>query len=80
MGRVNLIVSRWFGHMESMYEYQMDRKVSVAEVSGGQVWGRLKLDWMDGIKVDLRSRGMMAEAARQCIKDRKVGEILFICR
>ena len=27
------------------------------------------LGWMDGVKVALGSRGMTAEAARQCAKD-----------
>ena len=49
----------------------MVRRVSMAEVSGGRVRGRPRLDWMDGVKVALGNRGMTVEAARQCAKDRK---------
>ena len=43
----------------------------MAEVSGGRVRGRLRLCWMDGVKMALGNRGMTVEAARQCKKDRK---------
>ena len=49
----------------------MARRVLMAEVSGGWVRGRQRLDWMDGVKVALGNRGMTVEAARQCLKDRK---------
>ena len=52
------------GHMERM-EYRMARGVLMAEVSGGQVRGRPRLGWMDGVKVALGNREMMVEAARQ---------------
>ena len=55
----------------------MARMVLMAEVSGGWVWGRPKLSWMDGVKVALASRGVTVEAARQCAKDRK--EAWCIC-
>ena len=48
----------------------MARRV-LAEVSGGRVRGRQRLDWMDGMKVILGNRGMMVEATCQCAKDRK---------
>ena len=41
------------------------------EVSGGQVRGRPRLGWMDGVKVAMGNRGMTVEAARQFAKDRK---------
>ena len=43
----------------------------MAEVSGGWVRGRLRLGWMDGVKVALGNRGMTVEAAQRCAKDRK---------
>ena len=49
----------------------MARRVLMAEVSGRQVPGRPRLDWMDGVKVALGNRGVTVEAARQCAKDRK---------
>ena len=64
-------VLRWFGHVERMDDYCMVRRVLMAEVSGGQVRGRPKLRWMDGVKVALGNRGMTVEATRQCAKDRK---------
>ena len=61
-------VLRWFGHVERMDEYHMARSVLMAEVSGGRVRGRSRLGRMDGVKVALGNRGMMVEAARQCMK------------
>ena len=49
----------------------MARRVLMAEVSGGQVQGRLRISWMDGVKVGIDHRGMMVEAVLQCAKDRK---------
>ena len=49
----------------------MAGSVLMAKVSEGQVRGRQKLGWMDGVKVALGNRGMRVEAARQCAKDRK---------
>ena len=49
----------------------MARRVLIAEVSEGWVQGRLRLDWMDSVKVAFGSRGMTVEAARQCAKDLK---------
>ena len=69
--RADQRVLRWFGHLERMVEYCMARRVLMAEVSGGQVWGRPRLGWMDGAKVALGNRGMTVEAARQSVKDRK---------
>ena len=36
----------------------------MAEVSGGRVRGRPRLDWVDGVKVTFGNRGMTVEAAR----------------
>ena len=49
----------------------MARRVMISEVSRGQVHGRPRLGWMDGVKVALGNRGMMVEAVRQCMEDRK---------
>ena len=70
-GKVDLRVLRWFGHIERMNEYHMTRRVLVVEVSGGWVWGRLRLGWMDGVKSLLGVRGMMVVAAWQCTRDNK---------
>ena len=69
--RADQRVFRWFGHVERKDEYRMARLVLMAEASGGRVRGKPKLGWMDGVKVALCNRGMMMEAARQCVKDRK---------
>ena len=71
--RADQRVLRWFG--QRMDEYRMARRVLMAEVSGGRpgrVRGRLRLGWMDGVKVASGNRGMTVEAERQCTKDRKV--------
>ena len=62
--RADQRVLRWFGHVERMDEYRMERRVLMAEVSGGRVRGRPRLGWMDGVKVALGNRGMTVEAAR----------------
>ena len=67
---------RWFGHVERMDEYHMARRVLMAEVSGRRVRGRLRLGWMDGVKVALGNREMTVEAARQCAKDWKAWRAL----
>ena len=54
-------VVRWFGHVERMNESCMARKVLMAEVSEGRVQGRLRLCWMDGVKVSLGNRGITVE-------------------
>ena len=69
--RVGQRVLRWFGHVERMDEFRMERRVLMADVSGGWVRWRPRLDWMDGVKVALGNRGMTMEAERQCAKDRK---------
>ena len=57
--------------MERIDEYRISRRLLMAEVSVGRVRGRLRLGWMDDVKVALGNRGMTVEAARQCSKDRK---------
>ena len=46
----------------------------MAEVSGGRVRGRPKLDWIDGVKVALGNRGMTVEAADNARKMGMSGE------
>ena len=69
--RVDQRVLRWFQHVERMDEYPMARRVLMAEVSGGLVQGRLRLGWMDGVKVAFGNKGMMVD---QCAKDQKSGQ------
>ena len=73
--RADQRVLRWFGHVERMDVYRMDRRVVMAGVSGGRVRGRPRLGWMDGVKV-VGNRGMTVEAAR---KIGKSGEPCYIC-
>ena len=56
--RADQRVLRWFGLVERMYEA---RRVLMAEVSGGPVRGRPR---MDGVKVALGNRVMTVQAAR----------------
>ena len=65
VSRADQRVLRWFGHVERMDEYRMARRVLMAKVSGGWVRGRLRLGWIDGVKVALGNRGMMVDAAQQ---------------
>ena len=43
----------------------MASRMLIADVRGGRVRGRPRLEWMDGVKVALGNRGMTVEAARQ---------------
>ena len=70
--RADQTVLRWFGHVESMDEYCMARRVLMTEVSGGRVRGRPRLGWIDGVKLALGKRGMTVEAVRQCERSEKV--------
>ena len=74
--RADQRVLRWFGHVESIDEYRMAKRVLMAEVSGGRVQGRPRLRWIDGVKVALGNGGMTVEAAR---KIGKSGEPWYIC-
>ena len=65
MSRAGQRVLRWFGHVERMDEYRTARRVLMAEVNGGRVRGRLRLGWMDGVKV-VSGNEMTVEAERQC--------------
>ena len=56
--RADQRVLRWLGHVERMDDYHMARMVLMAEVGGGQVRGRPRLGWMDGVKVALGNRAM----------------------
>ena len=78
--RVDKRVLRWFGLVERMGEYRMARRVLMVEVSGGRVWGRPKLGWMDGVKVAMDSRGMAGDDAYHCAKIGRNGELWCICR
>ena len=49
--RADQRVLRWFGYVERMDEYRIARRLLMALVSGGRVRGRLRLGWMDGVKV-----------------------------
>ena len=62
--RADQRVLRWFGHVERMDEYCITRRVGVdvLEESGGQERGRLRLGWIDGVKMAMGNRGMTVEA------------------
>ena len=78
--RADQRVLRWFGYVERMDDYRMARRVLMAEVSWGRIRGRLRLGWMDGVKVALGNRGMTVKAARDnARKTRKSREPWYIC-
>ena len=52
------MVYYYYRNVERMDEYRLVRKVLMAEVSGGRVQGRPRLDWVGDVKVELGSRGM----------------------
>ena len=56
LARTDQRVLRWFGYVKRMDEHRMARMVLMAEISGGRVRGRPRLDWMDGVNVALGKR------------------------
>ena len=64
--RADQSVLRWFGHVERMDAYRMDRMVSMAETRGGRVRGRPRLGCMKVyVKVAVDNREMTVEAVHQ---------------
>ena len=57
----------------------MARRVLMADVSGGWVRSRLRLGWMNGVKVALGGRGMTVHA-NNALKMERIGEPWCICR
>ena len=51
VSRADQRVLSWFGYVEKMDDYRMASRMMMAEVSVGLVRGRLRLGWMDGVKV-----------------------------
>ena len=71
-------VLRLFGYVERINEFRMIRRVVMADVSGGRVWGRPGLGWMDGVKVALGSRRMIFKVVPQSVKDKKEWRALVL--
>ena len=53
--RADQRVLRWFDLAKRMDERCLSRRVLMAEVSGGWVQGRLRIGWMNSVKVALGS-------------------------
>ena len=51
VSRADQRVFRLFRHVERMDGYRMAKRVLRGDVSGGRVRTRLRLGWMDGVKV-----------------------------
>ena len=69
--RADQRVLRWFGHVERIDGYRMARRVLMAGVSGGRVRRKLRLGWMDSVKVALGNREITVEVECLCAKDLK---------
>ena len=61
------MLSTYFSSHIFLFSLRAEKK----EASGGQVRGRPRLGWMDGVMVALCHRGAAVDAAGQCAKDRK---------
>ena len=48
----------------------MARRMLMADVSGKRVGGRLRLGWIDGVKVTLDSREMTGKVAIEAMRER----------
>ena len=51
-------VPRWFGHVESMENDRITKRVYVGECAGSCSVGRPQKRWIDTIKECLRKRGL----------------------
>ena len=56
--RVDMNVSRWFGHVERMDNERLLKKVMNAKADGRSARGRPRFGWMDGVKRALNDRRM----------------------
>ena len=69
--RIDMIVLRWFGHVERMDNERLLKKVMNAKVDGRSGRGRPRFGWMDGVKRALNDRRMdMREASDECARNR----------
>ena len=68
--RVDMNVLRWFGHVESMDNEILLKKVMNAKVNGRSARGRPRFGWTDGVKRALKDRGMDVREASALARDR----------
>ena len=62
--RVDMNVSKWFGHVERMDNERLLKKVMNAKVDGRSAGGRPRLGWMDVVKRALNNRRMDGEGGK----------------
>ena len=62
---LDMIVLRWFGHVERMDNEQLLKKVMNAKVDGRSARGRPRVGWMDGVKRALSDRMDVREASER---------------
>ena len=65
-----ITVLRWFGHVESMGDERMAKRVYEADVRGVRRRGRPRKCWMDGIKEVLSRKGLNIQEAKDSVQDR----------
>ena len=68
--RVDVNVSRWFGHVERMDNERLLKKVMNAKVDGRSARGRPRFGWMDGVKRALNDRRMDIREASERARNR----------
>jgi hypothetical protein len=66
---MNRNVLMWYGHVESMEEERVVKRVSMSKVEGSR--GRSKLRWMNGMKGIVEWRGANIEYAKMCMQNRE---------
>ena len=68
--RVDMLVLKWFGHVERMDNDRLLKKVMNAKVGGRSARGRPRFGWMDGEKRALNDRKMDVREANECAGNR----------
>ena len=68
--RIDMNVSRWFGHVERMDNERLLKKVMNAKVDGRSAKGRPRFGWMDGVKRALNGRRMDIREASERARNR----------
>ena len=70
-GGVKQCVLRWYGHVERMDEEFMAKKVVISNFEGNSCRGRLRLGWIDGVRMALGLRDISVEQGRLDVSDRR---------
>ncbi len=70
--RVDMRVLSWYGHLMTMGEERLTKRLWKAEVSGPNLRGRNGRGWMEGVERALGLQGMSVEQGGERVSDNRV--------